>query len=75
MTPLFLYLLITVKVGKFEKVSLNDTQNLSTVFNTLTAGQYYCLLNRDTLTQTIEMKLSLKGRTFSQLFRCIFEIR
>ena len=43
-------------------------------FNTLTADEKYCLLNRDKLTQPIEMQFSLKGKTFPQLFFSIFEM-
>ena len=44
-------------------------------FNTLTAGQKYSFLNRDNLPQPIQTQLSLKRKTFSQLFFCIFEMQ
>ena len=73
MTQILPYLLITVKTVKHEKVSLCDRQNLKTVFfNALTAGHKYSLLNRDNLTQPIKMRLSLKGRTFSEFFSSFF---
>ena len=68
MTPLLRYLLITVKAIKFEKVS-------GLFFNTLTAEQKYSLLNRDNLRLPIEMHLSFKRKTFSQLFLDNFEMQ
>ena len=35
---------------------------------TLTAGDKPCLLNRDNLTQPLQMQLSQKQKTFAQLF-------
>ena len=58
-----------------SKKSLLIIGNISGLFfNTLSYDQKYCLLNRDNLTQPIEMQLSLKGKTFSQLFLGIFEM-
>ena len=37
-------------------------------FNALTADDKHYLLNRDNLTQTIQMQLYQKQKTFSQLF-------
>ena len=42
--------------------------------NTLSADGKYSLLNRDNLTQPIQMLLSQKLKTFSQFFPCIFGI-
>ena len=48
---------------------------LSRLFpNTLSADGRYSLLNRDNLTQPIQMKLSRNQKSFSQFFPCIFEI-
>ena len=60
-------LLITVKGIALEKVSFSDTQNPKTV-NTLTADEKHYLLNRDNLTQPIQMQLSKKQKTFSGFF-------
>ena len=43
-------------------------QNLKTVVNTETADDKYSLINRDTLTQHIQIQLSLKQETFLQFF-------
>ena len=48
-------------------------QNLKTV-KTSTANDKYSLLNRDTLTQPMQMQLSQKQETFSQLSMCSFKI-
>ena len=74
MTPPLPYILITVKAIKFQKVSLSDRQNITTVFSTMTAGHKYSILNKDNLTQSIQMQLSLKGKNFSHFFFCIFEM-
>ena len=44
-------------------------------FNTLTAGQKYSLLSRNNLNQQTQMQLSLKGKTFSQLFSVVSKCR
>ena len=41
---------------------------LSLFVNTLTADDKYSLLNRDSLTQSIQTLLSQKQKTFSQIF-------
>ena len=61
------YLLITVKVVALEKLSFSDTQNPKAV-NTLTINDEHYLLNRDSLTQPIQMQLSEKQKTFSEFF-------
>ena len=48
-------------------------KNLKTV-NTFTADDKYSLLNRDNLTQPIQMQLTKKLKTFSRLFFCNFKI-
>ena len=42
--------------------------------NTLTADEKHYLLNRDNLAQQIQMQLSQKKQTFSELFVVIFKI-
>ena len=37
-------------------------------FNELTVNDRHCLLNRDNLTQPIQMQLGEKQKTFSQFF-------
>ena len=68
MTSLLPYLLTTLQKIKFENISLSYKQNLRTVFNTLTAGRKYSLFSRFNLTQSIQMQLSLNGKTFDQFF-------
>ena len=58
--------LITGKVVALESVSFSDTQNPKTVFNTLTVNDKHYLLNRDNLTEPIQMQLSEKQKNFSQ---------
>ena len=49
---------ISLKAIDLEKVSLFEMQNLKIVFNTLSDDGKYSLLNRDNLTQPIQMELS-----------------
>ena len=67
------YRLITVKVIALEKVSFSDIQIRKTVFNTLIAHNKQYLLNRDNLTKPIQMGLSQKQKTFSELFVAILK--
>ena len=60
------YLLITVKLVELEKFSFSDTQNPKLFVNTLTVNEKHCLLNRDNLTQPIQIQLSEKQETFSE---------
>ena len=62
------YLLITVKVVALQKVSFSDTQNLRLFLNTLTVNDKHYLLNRDNLTQQIQIQLSVKQKTFLGFF-------
>ena len=62
------YLLITVKVVALQKVSFSDTQNLRLFLNTLTVNDKHYLLNRDNLTQQIQMQLCEKRKTFFEFF-------
>ena len=64
----FQYLLITLKVVALEKASFSDTQNPKTVFNILTVEDKHYLLNRDKLTQPIQVQLSQKETAFSDFF-------
>ena len=71
------YLLITVNVVALDKVSSLIYKVLTLFLTTLTVDEEYYLLNRDNLTQTIQMKLSQKQKTFSQFFFfffCVFKI-
>ena len=49
-----------MEVVTLEEVSLIDTQNPKTVFNTLIVDDKDYLLNRDNLTQPIQMQLYQK---------------
>ena len=62
-----------MKVIALEKVSFSDIQIRKTVFNTLTAHNKQYLLNRDNLTKPIQMGLSQKQKTFSELFVAILK--
>ena len=70
------YLLMTVKVVAFEKVSLLVIQKILRLFvDTLTVNEKRYLLTTDNLTQTIETQLSEKQKTFFFFFFfCIFKI-
>ena len=73
------YLLITVMVVALEKVSLLVIHKILRLFvNTLTVDEKRYLLTRDNLTQTIEIQLSEKQKTFFKFFFsfffCIFKI-
>ena len=67
------YLLITVKVVALEKVSLLVIHKILRLFvNTLTVDEKRYLLTRDNLTQTIEIQLSGKQKTFFNFFFFLF---
>ena len=68
------YLLITVKVIELEKVSFSDMQILRLFIETLTVNDKYSLLNKDNLTQPIQMPLSQKQKNVSKIFLYIFKI-
>ena len=74
MTAILQNLLITLKVNGLEKVSFSDTQNPKTFVHTLAVNDNHYLLNRDNLTQTIQIQLSQKQKILSQFFLCIFKI-
>ena len=73
MTATLQYLVITVNVVALEKVCFSDKQNPKTA-NTLTFDDKHYLLNRDNLTQPIQMQLYQKQKTFSDFFSCISKI-
>ena len=73
MTAPLRYLLITVKVVALEEVSLVIHKILSLFDNTLTVDNKHYLLNRDNLTQPIQIRLSLEKKTFL-IFFSIFKI-
>ena len=60
--------MITTKAIEFEKVSLDDIENLKNFVDTLTADDKYSLFNRDNLRQPIQMRLSQKEKAFSEFF-------
>ena len=63
------YLLITLKAIDFQKVSVSDMQNLSKLFpNTMSADGKYSLLDRDNLTQPIQMQEPRKQKKFQIFF-------
>ena len=67
------YLLITVMVVALEKVSLLVIHKILRLFvNTLTVDEKRYLLTRDNLTQTIEIQLSGKQKTFFNFFFFFF---
>ena len=62
------YLLITVKTMVLQKVSVVICK-ISRLFpNRVSADRKYSLLNRNNLTQPIQMQLSRKQKTFSDFF-------
>ena len=56
-----------MKVITLEKISFTDIQNRKTV-DTLTADGKHYLLNRDNVTQPIQMRLCEKQKTFPPFF-------
>ena len=61
-------LLITVNVVPLEKSLLVIHKILIVFVNTLTVNDKHYLLNRDNLTQPIQIQLSQKQKNFSQYF-------
>ena len=59
--------MIVQKMIESEKVSLRDIQILRLFANTLTANDKYSLLNRENSTEPIQIRLSQKQQSFSQL--------
>ena len=67
------YLLITLKAVDSQKFLLVICK-ISRLFpNTLSADGKYPLLNRDDLTQPIQVQLSRKEKTFSEFFVAFFK--
>ena len=67
-------LLITVNVVPLEKSLLVIHKILIVFVNTLTADHKHYLLNRDNLTQPIQMQLYQKQKTFLEFFSWISKI-
>ena len=63
-----------MKVIELEKVSFSDMQILRLFIETLTVNDKYSLLNKDNLTQPIQMPLSQKQKNVSKIFLYIFKI-
>ena len=61
-------LLIPGKVVAFAKVFFTDKKILRVFVNTLTVNDKHYLLNRDNLTQPIQIQLSEKQKTFFNFF-------
>ena len=59
---------MTVKVIDSEKVCLSNMQNLQTVCEHIDCWFQFSLLNRDKLTEPIQMQLSKKEKAFSEFF-------
>ena len=59
---------MTEKTIELKKVSLRDKIVLKYFVRTVTADDNYSLLNRDNLTEPIQMLLSQKQKAFSQFF-------
>ena len=74
MTAALQNLLITVNVVPLEKVFLVIHKIVRLFVNTLTVNDKHYLLNRDNLTQPIQMQLYQKQKTFSEFFSCISKI-
>ena len=62
-----------MKVIELEKVSFSDIQILRLFIETLTVNDKYSLLNKDNLTQPIQMPLSQKQKNVSKIFLYIFK--
>ena len=68
------YLLNTLKYILWKKYVLVIHKILRLFVNTWIVEDKHYLLNRDNLTQPIQMQLYQKQKTFSELFFCIFKI-
>ena len=62
------YLLITVKVVALKKSLLVIHKILRVFFNRMRVDDKHYLLNRDKLSQPIQVQLSQKQKAFSQFF-------
>ena len=68
-------LLNTVKAINLEIICLVICKVLKLFVNTLTAHDKYSLLNKDSLTQPIQMHLSKKEKTFAEFFSEFLKFR
>ena len=68
------YLLITANEIVLKKSVLVTSKFLGLFVNTLTADDKYSVFIRDVLTQSIQMQLSKKQKSFLSTFFCIFKI-
>ena len=68
MTAPFQYLLITVRVVALKKSLLVIHKFLRLFLNTMTVNDKHYLLDRDNLTEPIQMQLSQKQKIFAQFF-------
>ena len=68
------YLLITLKVVDWKKSLLVIHKFLRLFVDTLIVDDKYYLLNRDSLTQPIQMHLYQKQKKISEFFSCISKI-
>ena len=68
------YLLKALMAVALEKSVLVIHKILRLLVNTLTLYDKHYRLNRDNLTEPIQIQLSQKQKTFSQFFFCIFKI-
>ena len=68
------YLLNTLKYILWKKYVLVIHKILRLFVNTLIVEDKHYLLNRENLTQPIQMQLYQKQKTFSELFFSIFKI-
>ena len=65
-----------MKASELEQISLSDIQKALRHFGkTLTASNKYFLLNRDNVTQPVQMQLSLKEKIFSKFFSEVLKFR
>ena len=64
-----------MKAIELEEVSFSDKQILGLFVNIMTSDDKYSLLNRGNLSPPIQMKLSKKQKTFSDLFSQLLKSR
>ena len=72
---LYLILLPLLSQLSWKKSLLLTCKILGLLVNTLAADEKYPVLNRDNLTIPIQMQLSQKQKTFSQIFPAFLEFR
>ena len=64
-----------MKAIELEEVSFSDKQILGLFVNIMTSDDKYSLLNRGNLSPPIQMNLSKKQKTFSDLFSQLLKSR